>query len=174
MRTVNIIGTTFGNGCEVIKEISSKRKPCGKPERRYIVKCHCGLEWEMAQGHIRNSKVAECFKCGHITRSKTISGSNHWNYRGVLEIDKKRGHAQLKRARKVVLKRDNYKCYITGSTDNLEIHHLESWDSCPELRFNPSNMITLTYNIHRLFHDIYGLGNNTREQFNDFVKTLSI
>lgn len=172
-RRVSIVDTSFGNGCIVVKEVDSRIKPCGKPERMYLVRCHCDFEWIISQSHIRSSRVKECFKCGHKTRSKTISGENHWNYRGVPEADKKRSHAKLKRVRKQVLKRDNYRCYITGSTENLEIHHIESWDRSIHGRFDPNNMITLNYNIHRLFHDNYGLGNNTREQFNDFVNTLT-
>ena len=47
-------------------------------------------------------------------------------------------------ARKAALERDGYKCVITGRTDNLQVHHIDSNSLNNEL----SNLITL----HRSYH----------------------
>ena len=60
-------------------------------------------------------------------------------------------------------------CEITGSNKNLVIHHLESYNIHPELGADPNNMVRITEDIHKEFHSIYGYGNNTREQWNEFI-----
>ena len=51
--------------------------------------------------------------------------------------------------------------------NELEIYN---WDI--ENRTNVDNGITLSKEIHKKFHKIYGYGNNTKEQFLDFVHQL--
>ena len=63
-------------------------------------------------------------------------------------------------------------CRITGMGGKLNVHHIESINSCLEKALDPSNVITLHASVHKLFHDIYGRGNNTAEQFEEFVKNL--
>ena len=60
-------------------------------------------------------------------------------------------------------------CEVTGSNKNLVIHHLESYNIHPELGADPNNMVRVTEDIHKEFHSIYGYGNNTREQWNEFI-----
>lgn len=60
-------------------------------------------------------------------------------------------------------------CEATGSNKNLVIHHLESYNIHPELGADPNNMVRITEDIHKEFHSIYGYGNNTREQWNEFI-----
>ena len=60
-------------------------------------------------------------------------------------------------------------CEVTGSNKNLVIHHLESYNIHPELGADPNNMVRVTEDIHKEFHNIYGYGNNTREQWNEFI-----
>lgn len=69
-----------------------------------------------------------------------------------------------------VKKRDNCKCVICGSHENLNAHHLNghNWDVAN--RSNVKNGVTLCESCHSGFHDIYGWGGNTKEQFKEFEK----
>jgi 5-methylcytosine-specific restriction endonuclease McrA len=48
-----------------------------------------------------------------------------------------------------VRKRDGYKCRKCGSRKRLQIHHIKSWAKAPELRYTPSNGITLCRTCHQ-------------------------
>lgn len=64
-------------------------------------------------------------------------------------------------------------CEVTGKSNNLEIHHLDSFNLFPEKGADLNNMIRITHDIHNEFHGIYGYGNNTREQWNEFIRLFS-
>ena len=78
-----------------------------------------------------------------------------------------------KNAQKAGKERDNYTCQITGEVGGrLEVHHIYSYDKHKELRFEVDNGITISKDIHKLFHSIYGYGNNTKEQWEEFIKNF--
>lgn len=71
---------------------------------------------------------------------------------------------------KRVLARDHYTCKCCGhSSTNLEVHHLNGYNWFPEGRTDETNAITLCENCHSSFHSIYGQGNNTKEQFEEWI-----
>ncbi len=51
--------------------------------------------------------------------------------------------------RNSVIKRDNFQCIWCHATNNLEVHHLYSFASFPELRFDIKNCITLCRSCHK-------------------------
>ena len=65
-------------------------------------------------------------------------------------------------------------CEVTGEKDNLVIHHLYSFNTHPELGNDTANMVRITSAVHNEFHKIYGRGNNTCEQWNEFVENLDV
>ena len=76
---------------------------------------------------------------------------------------------------KQVMQRDYYMCQITGIKGNskiLVVHHLNSFDNDKENRLNQDNAILIHKDIHKLFHSIYGYGNNTKEQFEEFLMNI--
>lgn len=61
-------------------------------------------------------------------------------------------------------------CGYYGTRRYLEAHHIESYSSNESLRLDLNNGITLCRKCHRVFHDNFGYGNNTRDQFNVFLE----
>ena len=50
----------------------------------------------------------------------------------------------------------------------LAAHHVESWNSSKELRYEDSNGETVNKEIHKEFHIKYGRGDNNAEQWIEF------
>ena len=81
----------------------------------------------------------------------------------------------LKQWKQQILHSYNYKCFLTGVTNTkktpLVCHHLESWDVNPKLRFDLNNGVIIQKKLHWLFHQDYGFGKNTKNQFEMFCQT---
>lgn len=64
--------------------------------------------------------------------------------------------AMWKELKKTILKRDNYRCQDCGgvnTTNNgLVVHHIKAWARHPDLRFEPTNLVTLCERCHKLRH----------------------
>ena len=78
------------------------------------------------------------------------------------------------------MERDNYTCQITGieasrnirNHNGVVVHHINGYDWDIENRTNIDNGITLSTEIHKEFHKIYSKGNNTKQQFIEFLQKL--
>lgn len=70
-----------------------------------------------------------------------------------------------------VFKRDAYTCQFCGTKGGaIEAHHMNSHNTHPKQRTKTSNGVTLCFSHHEMFHDKYGKGNNTKKQFDEFMK----
>lgn len=71
---------------------------------------------------------------------------------------------------KEVYKRDNYTCQRCGDNKggNLVAHHLNGYDTFKEQRTDVNNGVTLCNVCHKEFHSLYGYGNNTKEQYEEW------
>lgn len=71
---------------------------------------------------------------------------------------------------KTVMERDEYTCQVCYKTGgSLAVHHLNGYNWDIQNRYNPNNGITLCESCHKDFHKLYGRGNNTLEQFNEYA-----
>lgn len=70
---------------------------------------------------------------------------------------------------RAVRRRDKNRCVICGSRRRTHVHHLNGWEWCYEERFEPSNGVVLCRTHHDQFHDQYGRGYNTRDQFVQYL-----
>jgi len=113
-------------------------------------------------------KGVRCRKCA-IERN---SGKNHYKYNHNLTEEEReigRKYPEYGEWRIEVYERDDYICIISGIRGgDLVAHHLESYDKNIELRLVLSNGVTMSKEKHDLFHNIYGKGNNTTAQFQEF------
>lgn len=138
---------------------------------------------------------AGCKQCAN----ENLRCLNHYNYKGgeseIIDFLRK----NIKQWKRDVLKQYNYKCYITDNKSNLVVHHLKSFNTIVKEVFNEldldikrklkdytqdeinkirilinkkhsvNNGIVLYKPIHNNFHEIYGKGDNTLKQFNEFI-----
>lgn len=74
-----------------------------------------------------------------------------------------------------VKRRDHYTCFICGRRGvALHSHHLNAWADYPEQRYDVSNGVSLCTFHHEDFHERYGKGKNTEEQFREYKSIAEI
>ena len=145
-----------------------------KQYKRVIFKCEiCGKEATQIESMYYRHKNHYCSaKCASIGQGIIYKREKHPNWNPNLtdeEREKGRHIEGYDDFIKQVLKRDNYTCQITGKRGGkLEVHHLNCFSDFKEGRTDLDNCITLSKEIHRLFHKIYGNRHNTKEQFEEF------
>lgn len=75
---------------------------------------------------------------------------------------------------KAVKERDSYTCKACKQIGKqLHSHHLNSFSKFPEERYKLDNGVTLCKKCHWDFHTRYGKKLNTKEQFQEFLESLS-
>lgn len=128
----------------------------------------CGKVYDILPQSILNG--VQCRDC----YEKNLHGSNHprWNP-NITQEEREIGRKYLEYYRWIgeVRKRDDNTCWITGIKDykNTEVHHVDGYNWCKEKRTDVDNGITLLTTIHKEFHDMFGRGNNTKQQFIEFL-----
>lgn len=114
------------------------------------------------------------YYCNSCASKIFNSGSNNYNWNPnktneQREVD--RTTQGYKDFVKKVLERDDYTCQCCKKkqSGNLIAHHLNSYNWFVEGRTDETNGITLCDNCHENFHLIYGKGNNTKEQYEEWI-----
>ena len=161
------------NGTTILVKISDLM-----PSSSCVVKIQCdncndilNVKWNDYNNHNHNGK----YYCNKCANKIFLSGENHprWNPNlSQEEREQGRNYPEYIEFIKKVLKRDNYTCQCCGDNNtkrNIEVHHLDGYDWCKQKRTDETNGITLCHNCHKNFHSIYGYGNNTKEQFEEWI-----
>lgn len=118
--------------------------------------------------------LSDKFLCKSCYHKICLTGENHpmWND-NLTDEDRiiGRNYPEYKEFIKKVLIRDNYTCFNCGieTHHRIAVHHLDGYDWCEEKRIDETNAVCLCQNCHSNFHAHYGMGNNTKEQFEEWI-----
>ncbi len=115
----------------------------------------CGEEKEVekfvkSQGCYRN----KCKECKNKARRTGKPVGNKGIFRSL-----GRGGRYDCKFRKEIIERDGNKCTRCSSTKTLHVHHIVPWKESEELRFEPSNVITLCDVCHAIVEPKLQKGN---------------
>lgn len=138
---------------------------------RISITCSCGNVFEKMWCNLSHeNEHATCVSC---TRKHFVA-ENHPSWNPELTDEDRAGRTgdlrNLEWIRQV-LRAGNYRCAITGErTRDLAAHHIYNYGHYPELRYEVSNGVLLRRDLHIEFHNKYGYGHNTKEQFMEFFQ----
>ena len=131
--------------------------------------CNCGDPAKITFACFKRG--SRCRKCG--IKKRTGPNSKKWNHNLTKEEREiGRNYPEYREWRKKVYRKNYWNCVCCKKKNGVKIcaHHIESYDLNEELRLVVSNGVVFCEECHDFFHDLYGYGNNTREQFNEFMK----
>ena len=152
-----------GNGCKLLSTeyVNNSTK--------LQIQCACGEIFEKSFQNFKQRNQRRCAKCGLLLNI----GENNHRYNPNLtdeERELKRCIPNYKEFTEQVYERDNYTCQCCGKKGGrLNVHHVNSYNWDKKHRTDTDNGITLCKDCHKEFHSIYGYGNNTIEQFREFL-----
>lgn len=141
------------------------------------VKCKClyhNLYYETTWKNLYNG-VNSCKECKRDSFKR--ENNPRWNPNLSEEErqanESERHTLEYKRWVKSVLKKDGYTCKCCGSSKSgtLRTHHLNGFDNFIEQRLDVDNGVVLCEDCHIDFHNIYGYGNNTKEQYLEWINS---
>jgi hypothetical protein len=168
------IGTKKRLAYDYVKEVFedagclllSERYVDAKTPLDYI--CSCGNDSKIS---FNNFKIGgRCRKC----YLEKLFGETNPNYNPELTDEERiagRDYLEYREWRKCVFKRDYYTCVCCADAGGrIAAHHLDGYNWATDRRTDVSNGITLCAECHNKFHYVYGCGNNTKEQFIEWVE----
>lgn len=182
-RKIDLTGKTFGR-LTAIKAVGISEK--GQVE--WLCKCECGNETTSLAVYLNGGRKKSC-GCLLVDNALKISEGTRWTVSGernhrynpkLTDEERLRNRYQLYGKnmvnwRTAVYKKDKYTCQTCNQVGGkLNAHHMDSWNSCLDGRFDIENGKTLCFRCHTTFHKQYGYGNNTKKQFYEFKKKMAV
>ena len=146
------------------------------PHARYDVEVECDCcakTLHMPYQQYNTNKHGDNYYCVKCAVSLFNTGENNPSWNPNLTDEERiirRQYPEYNEFVKRVLLRDEYTCKCCGHRGGtLEVHHLNGYNWFIEGRTDETNAVTLCQNCHVSFHSIYGQGNNTKEQFEEWL-----
>ena len=141
------------------------------------VECECDCchkIYTMQYGKYLQHNLTKGFFCRSCSHKFIMSGKDHPNWNDNLTDEDRiigRNYPEYKNFIKRVLIRDEYTCCYCGNSDhnNVAVHHLNGYDWYIEGRTQDENAVCLCKECHSNFHAHYGMGGNTKEQFEEWL-----
>lgn len=174
----DIAGQVFGNLTAIRYIYTIKKKAY------WLCICSCGKEYIVQAGNLLSGHTTTCGHC----------------FSDILKPSSLNKHCRNLIDRHKIVNLFNEKCFLTGKTDQLEIHHLTplnaiiknvlvEFDNNIDLLYENNNIklfddkilnihaqndicVILNKDIHSLFHKLYGYTNCTKEDFFEFSKSF--
>lgn len=161
-----IIGKRFGKLVVVEKVIKNY-------SLRWLCMCDCGKR-KIVKMTMLNRGLKSC-GCLHTDLLRCETGDKNRNWKGGKtkwkRIANRRNVKGYKQWRRDVKKRASYKCELCYVSHRVLVsHHKASYQSNPSLRLDLNNGVCLCKECHWKFHTIYGIKNNTPEQYDEFQR----
>lgn len=140
---------------------------------------HCGDLLKIKKNDYTNHNHDGKYYCRKCSAILFNSGENSGKYnpnKTDEERENGRCYTEYTEFIRNVLARDNYTCQCCGKEhDDIEVHHLDGYNWCIEKRTDETNALLLCSTCHSNFHSIYGRGNNTKEQFEEWIgRTITL
>jgi hypothetical protein len=182
-----------GNGCRLCS-IDAQRIGIKKAREEFVergytlldnkyINAGTPMQYTCPKHSDKDTKISLTdLKAGHGCRYCAIERSRgnlsvHYNHDLPDEYRSRdrRYDAEIYAWRKEVYQHDGYTCVKCGDSrgGNLNAHHKDGFNWCKERRYDVSNGATLCEDCHRNFHRKYGYGDNTEQQFNEWLKEES-
>lgn len=161
-----LLTTKYQNSAQLLEFLCD----CGNIGELRLYDFQCGIRCSKC-----TSKRRSAFQKGVKRPERRGENSPNWDFTKTLE---ERTTGRLfegyKDWRSSVYHRDEYTCQCCGDNEggNLNAHHLDGYDWCIDKRIDINNGITLCDFCHDDFHGIYGYGENTKEQWDEYVVNL--
>ena len=154
-------------------------------KRYYIweVECHCGQVFEARASYIKTGKIKSC-GCSHVEHCKKLGGKQKGKNNPAWIEDRTKTSLYLRGkdfhrnnkgswqyfSRKYKIN-NNYMCELTREHceyGNVDVHHINSVVTHPDLVLEESNVISVRRDIHQYYHKLYGKI-STLENWNSFL-----
>ena len=124
----------------------------------------CGKEYQENK-HTPYQKF--CSKGCQPKREYNQKWRSKYHTRLLKDEARKRDMLRIGTRREVILKRDEYKCRMCGSKENLLIHHKDGQGRRSKKKNNKkSNLLTLCFPCHATVHKL-GLGYSKKKKYSN-------